>query len=290
MSMNFKTFHGGMPRPPTAAEVEQLDQLRENGLLDVYVEAQGAQDFWESLLIAVEGWMPRRERELWQEWDQEMRFAMGWPNFGMGGFSSFESIVRSGYADTVSISRNVTVGIRLSAVEHLLDVVPRHLTVGPDFAETVNERAAWFRVPIRLEGTRFSLIANEHLHLELVQPTFVLLSDPKLSDVDKLYRKAFDRLFSNDVAGAITAATSAVEEMLRLGGATGSDLQQLVKSGRNLGWYQAGPERYLAPLYAFRKDSDAHASGSDEQEVGMLVLHIAASLLHFLASTGRNDA
>jgi hypothetical protein len=58
-------------------------------------------------------------------------------------------------------------------------------------------------------------LSSEHMHVEAVQPTLLLLADANLAPVNELYRKAFNRALSGDASGAVTAGTSAVEEMFR---------------------------------------------------------------------------
>ncbi len=152
----------------------------------------------------------------------------------------------------------------------------------------VNEAAERFRVGIRLEGKRFVDIISEHIHQEIVRPALRLLAEAELEPVNELYRKGFDRLLAGDPAGAITAATSAVEEMLRIGGYTGSALQQLARNARDKGWLTPGVEQSIVKLNAYRDDSDAHNVGTDERELARLVLHLTASLLLYLGRTRSN--
>lgn len=68
--------------------------------------------------------------------------------------------------------------VRLTAVEHLLDVV-RDWDLR-SFTDATNDRARYFRVGTRLEGRRFVPITSEHAHTEIVQPTLLLLADQRL--------------------------------------------------------------------------------------------------------------
>jgi hypothetical protein len=67
-----------------------------------------------------------------------------------------------------------------------------------------------------LESRGFLPVTSEHLHWEVVEPTLVLLSDSRFSEIDALYRKALTRVLTGDVSGAITPAISTVEEVLRI--------------------------------------------------------------------------
>lgn len=236
----FRGF-GVEERPPTWAEREFQRQLRETGVADVLLEPeQTPPEFWQTVVQAVEAFAGDPRSSVWITWSDEIRWSFGWREFAPGqqGFSALQQIVRSGIVPLTGKVQYASVGERLAAIEHLLDVL-HHIE---DLIELINNRAHWFRVGLRIEGRRFVAVTQEHLHEVVVQPTLLLLANPDLTAVDKLYRKAFDRALTNDASGAITVANSAVEEMLGLGLAlTGSDLGPLVgKAGRwldhALGW------------------------------------------------------
>jgi hypothetical protein len=120
-----------------------------------------------------------------------------------------------------------------------------------------------------------------------VQPTLVLLADERLADVDALYRKAFDRALSGDPSGALTVATSALEEMLRIGlEETGSTLGPLADKARATGWISSGTAELVKKAHVLRQESDAHQAGTSELDVAMLGLHVTGSLLLYLGKTG----
>lgn len=124
---------------------------------------------------------------------------------------------------------------------------------------------------------------GEHLHREIVQPTLLSLSDSDLSEVDELYRKAFERVLSNDAAGAVTAASSAVETMLRVGlGSTSGTLDSLTERARSTGWIGRAEAQIIPKLMALRDESDAHKPGTDDFDRAMLAIHLAGSILLYL--------
>jgi hypothetical protein len=173
------------------------------------------------------------------------------------------------------------VGIRFAAVEHLLDLV------GDDdwrpFEDAVNEKAHWLRVGVLIESGRFIPVQGEHLHQEIVQPTLLLLSDPDLSGVDDLYRKAFERALSNDASGAVTAASSSVETMLRIGlGAISGTLDSLTQQARSTGWIGRAEAQIIPKLMALRDESDAHKPGTNDFDRAMLAIHLTGSILLYL--------
>jgi hypothetical protein len=110
--------------------------------------------------------------------------------------------------------------------------------------------------------------------------------EARLPTWDSLYRKAFDRALSNDPAGAITAANSAVEEMLRIGtGVQGSTLDKLAAQARKDEWISPAVHQLIVKLAALRKESDAHALGTNETEVAMFTLNLSGSILVHLERT-----
>lgn len=281
---DFRSLSEGEPRPPTWAERERAEQLAATGVADVYVTLDRAPpEFWRPIVLATEWRIANSEASVWKEWEREIQFAFGWEKLRLSGLQAYESIVATGQRPVAPRgTKPVNVGVRLSAIEHILDVVGSN----PEFADAVNERARHFRVGLRLEDTRFIPMTSEHLHVEVVQPTLLLLSDPALTAVDDLYRKAFDRVFSGDTAGAITASTTAVEEMLRIGlRETGSTLKPLVRKARETGWIIPAVEQMIVKLGALRDESDAHTAGTDSPEVAMYAMHTAAGILRYLAET-----
>jgi hypothetical protein len=186
-------------------------------------------------------------------------------------------------------SGNVDAGVQLSAVGFLLDVIVAHEAESGlgehfnTFVEFVNERARWFRVGVRLEGNRFVPTTSELLHVEVVQPTLLLLSDRRFADVDSLYRKGFDRALAGDASGAVTAI-SAVEEMLRvqLPEMIGQTLGPLAEKARKEGLITGPMEAFTRDMYGLRPESDAHSAGTTEFDAAMLALHLAGSLLLYL--------
>ncbi|MGH2595053.1 MAG: hypothetical protein ACRDH7_03715 [Actinomycetota bacterium] len=80
----FRTFHDGRPRPPTWAERERLQRLRDEGIDDVYVEPGDAPpEFWEAVMMAAEWFLiPSKTsstfRPTWEAWAQEVIYSTGW--------------------------------------------------------------------------------------------------------------------------------------------------------------------------------------------------------------------
>jgi len=288
----YRGLNSGEPREPTWSERARAEELRERGIEDVFVEPSAAPPgFWEALLVATHWYLVgETATDVWKTWTTEVRFATGWPEFGLGPSPTFKQIVGRGQRTAGNIHNNIALGVgeRLSAIEHLVDVVvERH---GEDdiaqFREAVNERARHFRVGVRLEGSRFIPITSEHLHREVVQPALVLLRDPRFRNADTLYRKAFDRALGGDPSGALTASTSAVEELLRIGlRVEGLTLEQLLTKARQGGWMIPAAAQVIVKLAALREASDAHEAGTDSFEVAMLGLHLAGSILRFLGDT-----
>lgn len=277
----------GESREPTWAERERMRQLRDSGVQDIYCEIDQADAaFWQSLLIAVH-WHVLGENgseRYWDAWYAEFRYAFGLPESSTGyKHYLFKQVVTNGRYQVGQAGRIMTAGQRLSAVEHLIDVLDRDVS---EFAEALNERAVHFRVGIKLVGRRFVSVTSEHMHQEVTVRTLLLLSDQRFAVVDGLYRKAFDRALAGDHGGAITAATSSVEEMLRIGlGETNGQLQPLLQKARTAGWIIPAVEQIAVKLAALRSESDAHTAGTDDPNVALLAVHTAAALLIHLGAT-----
>lgn len=279
----FRDFHEGEPRPPTWAERDRVQALREEGIEDVYVEPEKApQEFWEALMVTVDYFLAPSSpsSDTWKQWKREISYASGW-TVSLRPREAFENLVRTGKLNLGQYERSATAGERFSAVEHLLDLANPSDT---EFEDRVNDRARWFLVGVRIEDRRFIPTTAEHLHTEIVRPTLVLLSNARFSTVDGLYRKAFDRALSADPSGAITVATSAVEEMLRvmMPSMERHTLGPLAEKARADGIISPAVEEFVKKLYALRPDSDAHAGGTSDFDLAMLAIHLAGSIALYL--------
>jgi hypothetical protein len=267
-----------------------LEELARHEVEDVYLDpSQTPSQFWEVVIQATDWHLLKTNSNNrdWEEWGREIRWEFGWGSFARRPNDVYVDLLRDGLVplSAPSTTLNADLGARLSAVEHLLDVMSSEQS--REFENAVNERARWFRVGLRIEDRRFLPVASEHIHDEVVRPTLVLLSMEVLADVDALYRKAFNRALSGDPSGAITVSVSAVEELLRVGlGVTGHNLNDLAKKARQSDWVSPAVEQFIVKLSALRPDSDAHARGSSQNDVAMLALHVAASILLHLAKTG----
>lgn len=176
-----------------------------------------------------------------RQWWEEYCWRHG---FNPRAVTQFGIAFRGVVADGTLRDQNVSAEARLAAIEVLLDTIPwpaeskrRKRLSELSAAVADRDRISW-----RLEGGRFMDVTSELVHREVVQPALLLLSGAQFSDVDSLFRKAYERLMGADPSGAITVATSAVEEMLRLGGARGNSLGDLAGSARSIGWI--GQERH----------------------------------------------
>lgn len=281
-----RTFIDGEPRPPTWAERAAAARLQDEGVADVYLDVHAAPPgFWNTIVQATRMHLANETSRVWSDWSNEVRFAFGWEDFLLDGFTAYQSIVAEGVRSTrTGFQIPVYVGERIAAIEHALDIAD------PDdsFGASVNDRARHFRVGIRLDGRRFSPTTSEFIHAEIVQPALILLADPDLASVNELYRKAFDRVFAGDFSGAVTAATSAVEELLRLGLDTdGGTLGSLAQAAREDGWIIPAVEQSIVKLAALRDASDAHTSGTDSPEVAMFAVQQSAVIIRHLADTRR---
>lgn len=283
--MDFSTLSGRDARPATWSEREQLAELRAAGAEDVYLGLDTAAEddrLWQVLVMATNEFLLSARVDEWEQWYREYRWAQGLPETNLGYYSDlYRAILLQGLYAKGGTWTPLSVGQRLSAVEHLMDMI-----ISCDveaFAAAVNERMRQLRVGLRIEGRRFVSVTSEHMHTEVTVPALLLLARRELASVDKLFRKAYERSFANDHAGAVTSATSAVEEMLRIGlGESGGQLQPLLSKARAQGWIIPAAEQLAVKLAALRDSSDAHTEGTDDPAVAMLAIHVSASLLIYL--------
>jgi len=265
-------------RPPTWAERESFVRLRDAGVEDVLLEPQSAPSaFWQAIVLATDQIISANPGNLFQRWATEIRWSMDWEEFTGTPRGAFRNLVQ-GQRSARGTNFPVSFGIRLSAVEHLLDLAPL-----PELEDAINEKARWLRVGLRIENNRFLPVQAEHVHQEVVQPTLLLLASPRLAEADSLYRKAFARALGNDPAGAITAASSAVEAMLRIGLEKPSGtLGTLTLEAKKIGWIGPVEAEIIPKLMALRSESDAHSEGTNDFERAMLAIHLAGSMLLYL--------
>jgi hypothetical protein len=289
----FKSL-GGAPRPPTWIERERAELLREQGIENVYLEpSEAPPDFWKALVVATTRYLAiPNAPSVWGLWTQEMTYN-GVSLLGNTGYDAYRQVVGLGQAEEVWLGgpepERVSSGVRLAAIEHLLDVVRGDDEATDAFQDSFDDRAKYYRVGLRLEGRRFIPLTSEPMHNEVVEPTLLLLSEERFREVDGLYRKAFDRALSGDASGAITVATSAVEQMLRILMPTMEEhtLGPLAEKARAEGIIAPPIEAVVKSFYELRPDSDAHAGGTSDFDLAMLALHLAGTVMLYLSKADR---
>lgn len=281
---DFASFRSETPREPRWFERDVRAALADHGLVDVLKAPDETPDeFWE-VVVQLSHYYLISSSDGWTAWQDEMQWMTGWPKFeGRDRSVAYAQIVRYGQAPFATGIQSVSLGVRLGAIETLMDVGNWECE---DFESRVNDRARWFRVGLAIKDKRFLPVTATHAHAELVTPTLLLLSDAALDEVDELYRKAFDRVLSGDPAGAITAASSAIETMLRIGldGASGN-LESLVGKARAAGWLSPSVASMIPKVMALRGESDAHTAGTDDFDIGMFAVHLAATILLYVSKT-----
>jgi hypothetical protein len=222
----FRSLGDRSTRPPTSAELFRLAELREAGVADIYLEPEEAPpEFWENVVQATFHLLTS-DGPQWEGCGQGAALVEQPASVEARALERVPPLLTRGEVELADGRiRHVETAGRLSAIEHLLDELDDEFAA--EFADLINDRARWHRVGVRVEGGRFVPVTSELMHVEVTQPTLLLLAADQLASVDGLYRKAFDRALSADPSGAVTAATSAVEEMFRIMlGVGGSDSRQ----------------------------------------------------------------
>ena len=159
------------------------------------------------------------------------------------------------------------------------------------FSDTIRRRLrrhklAYDLVELQVVGRR-----SEELHQAVVAPALTLLHGrPRFAEAERQYREALDELADGKWADAVTDASAAVENLLRmiLGFRHGT-LADLLGQARNRGLFgdaQSGRiKKVVAGFTALadvrNEESDAHGNRTD-QSTAWLAVHWAGALLVYL--------
>ena len=159
------------------------------------------------------------------------------------------------------------------------------------FADTVSKRMKQHKLSYDLVEFKVVEKRSEELHTEVVAPAFTLLHGrSRFAGAERQYRDALDELADGNWADAVTDASSAVENVLRviLGFSQGS-LADLLGQARKRGLFgdpQAARikkvvDGFTALADIRNQESDAHGNTSDEA-TAWLAVHWAGALIVYL--------
>jgi hypothetical protein len=159
------------------------------------------------------------------------------------------------------------------------------------FADTVSKRMKQHKLAYDLVEFKVVEKRSEELHTEVVAPVLTLLHGrSRFASAERQYRDALDELANRNWADAITDASSAVENVLRIifGFSRGS-LADLLGQARKRGLFgdpQAARikkvvDGFTALADIRNQESDAHGNTSDDA-TAWLAVHWAGALIVYL--------
>jgi len=149
-------------------------------------------------------------------------------------------------------------------------------------------RIAWV-----LEEDEMHELKSKELHSGVIQPTLRLLAENKgLSAVEDAYRKALEKISAGEPESAITAAGTALQEMLRACGCNGNSIGDLVSDARKKGLLAphdpklaSGIQSMIEWVGADRSEKgDSHKAGTRSKDDAWLTVHVVGALIVRLAA------
>ncbi len=162
------------------------------------------------------------------------------------------------------------------------------LNAASSFAETISKRMKQHKLAYDLVEFKVVEKRSEELHAEVVAPALTLLHGRRrFADAERQYRDALDELANDNWADAITDASSAVENVLRvILGLSQGTLADLLGHARLRGLFgdpqAARLKKVVAGFTALadmrNEESDAHGNISDDA-TAWLALHWAGALI-----------
>jgi hypothetical protein len=167
------------------------------------------------------------------------------------------------------------------------------------FANAVSQRMKQHKMAYDLVELKVVEKRSEELHAEVVAPALTLLHGrSRFADAERQYRDALDELADGNWADAITDASSAVENVLRvILGLSQGTLADLLGQARKQGLFgdhqAARLKKVVAGFTALadvrNEESDAHGNSSDSA-TGWLSLHWAGALIVYLVQRAESLA
>lgn len=249
--------------------------------------------FWEAIVQATDYYVlevarpPAHEesagwRNQWRAWERHFTWKTGLGALKDHPWNEYQLLVLEGRSSARSIpeeylhpaGHEVTPGLRLSALEFLLDVTQPH----PDLENALNERAGFLNVGIRLAGKRFIPSTCDALHEDIVKPAAAILSEKRFAPSQELFRQAARHCLSGDYPSAVTAAWCCAEEALKC---AGSSLEGMSSQRRTGGGATPAVAELINRLQALRYD-EGPGSGEIDLAAAMLAIHVSGALINYL--------
>jgi hypothetical protein len=159
-------------------------------------------------------------------------------------------------------------------------------------AASVAEILVEERIAYELDDGEMVSFSSKAMHVDVVEPALRLIGGADWAKVDEAYRSALAEISGGDAGDAITDAATALQEALKLLGATGGSLGPLVKSARKIGLlaphdlaFEDIVSRTIDWVSADRSEvGDAHTVTAALKEDAWLTIHIVGALIVRLSS------
>ncbi|MCS5721082.1 hypothetical protein N1028_02370 [Herbiconiux sp. CPCC 203407] len=157
----------------------------------------------------------------------------------------------------------------------------------PTYEKLVNNLLREHRLSFEMVKGEMVPFSSRELHVEVVEPTLRLLSEPTWAPVEAAYQKALSELSRGDAADAVTDAGTALQEALTLLGCDGNALGPLIKSAKQKKILSAHDapmleaiEKVFHWVSADRSASgDGHNSSPAELEDAWFIIHVVGAIL-----------
>lgn len=156
------------------------------------------------------------------------------------------------------------------------------------FVKEMNDLLRKYRIRFVLADDQMTPVSSFELHQSVIEPALRLLrNSPGWEKVESAYREALDEIRDGKPDNAITDASRALEEALKVIGCDGNSLGKKIKSGIKLGLITAHDEEMLNEVEkvmhwvsADRSEKgDAHPSGEADLSDAWFHVHIVGAIL-----------
>lgn len=156
-----------------------------------------------------------------------------------------------------------------------------------EFAREMNDLLLDERVSFVFLNRRIRPRAHAPLHLSLVEPTEVLLSDdPRFRGAELAYLEATTALATGQYGASVTAASSTLQEVLAALGAPGETLKKQFQTAKALGLVLSHDERLFDVVQSIggwliadrSARGTAHGASKADREDAELAIHVAAAI------------
>lgn len=178
----------------------------------------------------------------------------------------------------------------ISAVVKQNNSIENKSAVLTDFTEQTNNLLESYRMAYSLENNQIVEFDNREIHKEVVVPTLTLLANPDWAKAETAYHDALKSMSDERFPDAITDATTALQEGLRIVGCKGGNFADLIKSAKSTilsGFdtkYIEGITKLIDWSSASRSEKgDGHKTTDADRSDAWLTIHLVGTLLLYIS-------